>query len=397
MVQETYDWSTAYSDEDDGTTTTFTSGSGDTVDISVSQPDPGGYYSDGGDGFETGTQGGDSSGHFVMGTDQSTNIATNTTTIDFSSNSATGADSVTDPSFTLYDLDSPTSASYQDQVTILAYDSDGNLLPVTLTATDPSVVDIDGSTATAILGAGGNDRGNVDSSSSEGNVEVSITGDVSQIVIVYGNGSLSDSDPAYQHIGISDLTFDLQTAVIFFTRGTRILTSKGEVPIEDLAPGDLVMTADRGMQPLRWLGVARISGKGKTAPVRFAAGTIGNQQELLVSPQHRVMLSGWKPDMISGHDEVLVTAKHLVNGNDIIQTELDEVEYYHLMFDHHEIVFAEGAPCESLFISRMSLKGMSQDERDEISLLFPDLYNNPKLFGDTARPCLREFETRLVA
>lgn len=397
MAQETYDWSLDYSDEQNGGTTTFTSSTGDTVDITVSQPDPGGDFIRGGDGFETSTQGGSSSGYFAMQANFDNTADTLSTTIDFSSNSVSGQDSVTDPSFTLYDLDSPTNASYQDQVTILAYDSAGNLLPVTLTATDPSVVSVSGSTATAIVGGGSSSSGNVLGSSTEGNVQVSISGEVSQIVVVYGSGPDAASNPSNQYIGISDLTFDVQPAIDCFVSGTMVLTPEGQKPVEELVPGDLVITADHGAQPVRWAGSARVAGKGRLAPVRFSPGTIGNEKELLVSPNHRVLVSGWLAEYYTGHEEVLVAAKHLVNGSDIVRIETETVEYIHLMFDRHEVVYADGAPCESLFLSAQSLRGMGHEGRSEIEALFPELLDNPALFGTTARPCLREFEAKLVA
>ncbi len=327
------------------------------------------------------------------------NTDTVSTTIDFASNSATGADSVTDPSFTLLDLDSPSSGGYQDQVTIYAYDVNGNLLPVTLTAVDPTVVSVSGSTATANVGAGsgGSQSGNVADTSTEGNVEVSISGEVAQIVIVYGNGPLANSNPTPQQIGISDLTFDLQAAAICFTRGTLILTADGERLIETLVPGDRIVTADHGEQHLRWIGKRRVAGIGKNAPVRFAAGSIDNSRPLVLSPLHRVLLSGWKVGSISGHVEVLATAKHLVNGKDIVRFEEPDIEYYHLLFDRHEMIFAEGAACESLFVSAHTFRTMGQASRNDIKRSFPDLYQMPQIFGSSARPCLREYEARLVA
>ncbi len=399
MARETYDWSTDYSDEQSAGTSTYTSGSGDTVEITVSQPDPGGDYTQNGSGFETRMQGGTTDGHFVMEVNHSNNTDTVSTTIDFRNNSATASDSVTDPSFTLLDLDSPSNAGYQDQVTILAYDASGNLLPVTLTPVNSSVVSVSGSTATAILGAGsgGSMGGNVMDSSTEGNVAVSISGDVSQIVIVYSNGSLADSNPIQQQIGFGDLSFDLQPTAICFARGSRILTAEREVAVEDLKIGDMIATADHGLCPLRWVGKRSISGRGRLAPVRFETNAIGNKRPLLLSPQHRIVLSGWKAEYYAGASEVLATAKHLINGKDIRQVEVDEIEYHHLMFDRHEVIFAEGAACESLFVSEMSLKGMGPEGRSEIETLFPGITNNPNRFGSTARLCLRNYETRFVA
>jgi hypothetical protein len=399
MAQETYNWSTDYSDEQSGGTTTFTGDSGETVHVTVSQPDPFGRYAHNGDGFETQTQGGDSGGHFQMEIDHSSNTSDLTTTIEFAGNSMTGEDSVSNLSFTLYDLDSPSSGNYQDQVMILAYDADGNLLPVTLTAVDPGVVSISGSTATAVLGGGtgGSQPGNVDATSTEGNVEVQVDGDVARLEIVYGNGPLSKANPTQQQIGISDLSFDLAPAMVCFVAGTMIETPDGPVAIEDLSEGDLVCTVDSGDQPVRWIGRRTVAGRGSLAPIRFAPGSIGNTATLFLSPQHRVLLGGWKAQLLTGSDEVLVAALHLINGATIAAAPCPEVTYFHLMFDRHEAIFANGAACESLFLSEQSLRGLGTAGRGEIAELFPELFCQPVLFGPTVRPCLQGFEAPLVA
>ena len=166
----------------------------------LKQSDPFGRYFNRGSGYESQVQGGNAGGHLQMEVDFSAPGQTVSTVIDFADNTFTGADSVSNLSFTLLDLDSPSSGNYQDQVTILAYDADGNLLPVTLTAVDPSVVGITDNVATAIVGggSGGSQGGNVASTSTEGNVQVTVEGDVTQLVIEYGSGSGARSNPTSQ-------------------------------------------------------------------------------------------------------------------------------------------------------------------------------------------------------
>ncbi len=93
-------------------------------------------------------------------------------------------------------------------------------------------------------------------------------------------------------VGVSDqdLTED-NTAVACFTQGTLIETPQGPRAIEDIAPGDLVLTLDNGPQPVRWAGQRRVDGRGAFAPIRFEAGAIDNDTALLVSPQHRMLLT----------------------------------------------------------------------------------------------------------
>ena len=198
-------------------------------------------------------------------------------------------------------------------------------------------------------------------------------------------------------IGISNLSFDMLPAGICFTRGTMIQTETSESPVEDLKIGDLVMTADNGPQSISWIGSRAIKGMGQLAPVRFAKNAIGNLRPLLVSPNHRMIVNGWRSELAFGCDEVLVAAKYLINHTTISQVQQDEVEYFYIMFDRHEVIFAEGAACESLFLSAASLKGMGLNGQEEIRTLFPELFKMPRLYGDTARLCLRDFEARLVA
>ena len=255
-----------------------------------------------------------------------------------------------------------------------------------------------GSTATAIVGAGsgGSQSGNVADTSTEGNVQVSITGEVSQIVIVYGNGPNANSNPTPQQIGISDLTFDLQPAIVCFTRSTLIRTPGGDVRIQDLRIGDLVVTADHGPQRIKWIGSRKVSAKGSLAPIRFAAGAIGNVEPLLLSPQHRVLLSGWRAQLFAGTEEVMIPALHLVNDTTILRQKGDWVEYFHIMFAKHEILFANNAKCESLFLSDRSIAGLGPQSRQELEQIFPDLLCNPAMFGKTARPCVPEYVSRLM-
>lgn len=132
-----------------------------------------------------------------------------------------------------------------------------------------------------------------------------------------------------------------------FTPGTRIAVPGGEVAIETLKPGDLVMTLDHGAQPVRWIGRRQVDGRGEFAPVRFAAGIVGNRRALLVSPQHRMLIGGWQAELYYGEGEVLVAAVQLAVRPGICRQPQTLVDYVHLMFDRHEIILAEGAPSES--------------------------------------------------
>jgi hypothetical protein len=185
--------------------------------------------------------------------------------------------------------------------------------------------------------------------------------------------------------------------VVCFARGTLIGTPAGERAVETLGPGDLVLTLDRGPAALRWVASRLVPAMGRFAPVVFEQGAIGNRRRLVVSPQHRMLVRGAKVELLFGQEEVLAPARSLVDGDRVWVREGGEVEYFHLLFDRHEIVFAEGVPAESLFVSRESLRGLGHEGYAELAALFPELVLRPEAWGALSRPVLRGREARLLA
>jgi hypothetical protein len=183
---------------------------------------------------------------------------------------------------------------------------------------------------------------------------------------------------------------------VCFTRGTRIKTDRGEVAIEDLEVGDLVQTMDHGLQPIRWIGAQTVPAQGRLAPVRIAAGALGNARDLLVSPQHRMLLTGWKARLYLGEAEVLAAAAMLVNDSTIRRETGGTVEYFHVLFDSHEIVWAEGAPSESFHPGEQGWGALDRAARDEILALFPELDTGFDRYGPAARMSLKAHEARVM-
>ncbi|MBK1634910.1 choice-of-anchor L domain-containing protein [Rhodovulum adriaticum] len=200
--------------------------------------------------------------------------------------------------------------------------------------------------------------------------------------------------------GNSDVAFVTVTTVPCFTRGTRILTAEGEVPVETLQVGDRVITLDHGMQPIRWIGRRRIAGTGAMAPVHIAANTFGQHDALCVSQQHRVMIRNprWQLDLDLNTPEALVRAKHLI-GHDGVHLDRSgaEVEYFHLLFDRHEILWSNGLPTESYHPGPQTMAALEQDIRDELLTLFPEIDAvTGDGYGPPARPDVRAHEVRSV-
>ncbi|MDQ2094039.1 Hint domain-containing protein [Rhodobacteraceae bacterium 10Alg 79] len=215
--------------------------------------------------------------------------------------------------------------------------------------------------------------------------------------------TLTDSDPGTGLAGSAVLTdgsvvtfSEVENIIICFTKGTRILTERGMRPIETLARGDMVVTRDHGVQPIRWAGHRTVPAKGSLAPIRIEAGVLGNSRALVVSPQHRMLIDGHATALMFGEGEVLASAKHLVNGGTVREMPGGEVTYVHILFDRHEIVYAEGAASESFFPGDMGMDAVDAAAREELFTIFPELRSSAGGFDETARMCLKRHEARLI-
>jgi hypothetical protein len=172
-----------------------------------------------------------------------------------------------------------------------------------------------------------------------------------------------------------------ELAVICFAAGTLIWTPFGELAVERLCAGDTVITRS-GPRPIRWIGfvtmdAAKLAANPHLRPIRIRAGALGPDTpsaDLVVSPQHRILVRSKIAQRMFGTNEVLVAAKQLLllDGIDIAE-DLDEVEYFHFLFDRHEVVTANGAEAESLFTGPEALKAVGPAAREEILALFPSL------------------------
>ncbi|GAA0284850.1 Hint domain-containing protein [Rhodovulum strictum] len=156
------------------------------------------------------------------------------------------------------------------------------------------------------------------------------------------------------------------------TTGTAIRTPRGDIPVETLAPGDPVVTLDNGPQPVRWIGrthhdAAALAAQPNLRPILIPRGSLGTSRDLLVSPLHGMLIDGTH----------LARAGHLAElarGPIRIARGKREITYIHLMFDAHQIVFAEGAPCESFYPGPMAQQALSAADIATLEPLFPGLF-----------------------
>ena len=181
-------------------------------------------------------------------------------------------------------------------------------------------------------------------------------------------------------------------AAVCYSTGTNILTSSGEVAIESLKAGDLVQTKDNGCKEILWIGKraldqSELSKAEQLRPVLIKEGVLGNSRPLLVSQQHRMLVTRQQFGESLPWSEAFVRAKHLAEycrKSARIAHGKRSVCYYHILLGAHEVIFADGAESESLFPGPMALKGVSRKDRREIETLFPELlrHSSAEALGD---------------
>lgn len=230
-------------------------------------------------------------------------------------------------------------------------------------------------------------------------------------VVTWTNGDRSTESGTLSYLNSSGQTvtvnFSQIERVICFARGTRIRCARGEVAVQELRVGDMVLTADNGFQPVRWLAVRRLSAAELAKaphlrPIRIRAGALGPdlpRRDLTVSPQHRILLRSKVAERMFGTREVLVAARQLLEltGVDIVEDGRG-VDYWHFMCDRHEVVLAEGLEAETLFTGPEALKAIPRECREELFALFPGLCDAPAATRPPARPLVRGAASRqLVA
>ncbi|MEJ8560922.1 Hint domain-containing protein [Yoonia sp. GPGPB17] len=184
-------------------------------------------------------------------------------------------------------------------------------------------------------------------------------------------------------------------SVACFAQGTLVRTPSGDKKVEDLVAGQLVDTMDDGPQPLRWVGAQSVPGHGKFAPICFDTGAIGNYAPLYVSAQHRMFITGWRCELFLQESDALCAAIHLCDGDKIYRKPVQRISYYHLMFDQHQIVYANGAPAESFFLGEYQADA-DKATYDELVSLFPELAARDHPLRHPARPFVRGFEACLL-
>lgn len=199
---------------------------------------------------------------------------------------------------------------------------------------------------------------------------------------------------------------EIENVIPCFTPGTKIATPRGERLIETLRVGDRIITRDNGIQNIRWVGAREMTGvefdkAAHLKPVLIRQGALGNdlpERDMMVSPNHRVLVANDKTALYFEDREVLVAAKHLTGLEGVGIADVPNTTYIHIMFDQHEVILSDGAWTESFQPGDMSLAGIGRAQRQEILEIFPELATKVGVDGYvSARRSLKKHEAMLIA
>ncbi|KIC48528.1 Hint domain-containing protein [Tateyamaria sp. ANG-S1] len=199
-------------------------------------------------------------------------------------------------------------------------------------------------------------------------------------------GGITDNGELVPHTSLGG-------TVVCFASGMMIDTPYGPRAIETLAAGDLVLTAEDGPQPILWTGHTTVVATDDLAPIVITAGTLHNDSDLIVSPQHAILLTDWRAQLLYGQDEVLVRAKDLLCMDGVYRKSGGLVTYHHILLERHNVVHSHGIWSETLYPGAIAMGTVGDPARDEIERLFPDL----TAYGPMCAPCLKGYEAQLLA
>jgi Ca2+-binding RTX toxin-like protein len=217
------------------------------------------------------------------------------------------------------------------------------------------------------------------------------------------NGTITFFDTLGNIVGTMTFT-DIEALIPCFTTGTLIATMRGALPVESLCPGDMVMTRDHGLQPVRWMGQRHLSEAAlkqmpELCPIRIARGAMGSEKpdrDMSVSPQHRVLFAGAKAELLFAEPEVLVAAKHLLGMTGIaIDLPPAGITYVHVLFDRHEVILSDGIWTESFQPAERIVNAMDREQRDEVLRLFPEISEGAGAYS-AVRPTLKAYEAQIL-
>ncbi len=206
-------------------------------------------------------------------------------------------------------------------------------------------------------------------------------------------------------VSLSDPRSKRDSGLICFAEGTLIHTEAGPRPIEQLRSGDQLETRDNGLQSIAWLGSHHVSNaqlrrNPALRPVRIRQGALPSNRpsaDLLLSPNHRLLVSSGEAERLFNTHETLILArdiaKHIPDKRAIyVDTAIPQVTYYHLLTGQHEIIWANGVEAETLHPSDMDMGLLDHQSRQALYTVCNEIED----YGSHARRCLSPSETEIL-
>lgn len=169
------------------------------------------------------------------------------------------------------------------------------------------------------------------------------------------NGHSTQIGPETAFVAVSDAVepVGLQAGVCV---GTLIETPSGPTKIERLRLGDRVLTATAGVQPVRWITKRTVPALGRFRPIRLRAPFFGLHEDMLMAPDHRILVEGSETEYLLGEEDALLPAQRLVGSHAAIsEARLKTVTYYHVLLDHHDCLLHGGLWSESLYVGQIAM------------------------------------------
>ncbi|AML50996.1 Hint domain-containing protein [Falsihalocynthiibacter arcticus] len=196
------------------------------------------------------------------------------------------------------------------------------------------------------------------------------------------------ADSATVFFGISDRVEPVGLAATI-AAGAPVMTPRGPKAIERLRVGDEILTRDNGPQIVRWVGSRHVPTKGSFQPLRLSAPYFGLTHDLLVAPEQRLLVGGAEVEYLFGEEEILVEARHLVNGRTAFkESRFSAIQYYQVLLDNHEVIDVSGGSLESLYTGSIC----DDPELLQTTLLAKMPAGTLPRHLNLARPLLRSYE-----
>jgi len=193
---------------------------------------------------------------------------------------------------------------------------------------------------------------------------------------------------AHRFLGEALLPYGFDMA--YLAADTKVLTHRGDIAVGDLKDEDKVFTLDSGMQSVAHKVTIQIDDPAATGPISIAKGALKNRRAMLVAPNQHLLIRDWHAELLFGDNEVLVPARQLINGSTIKEASAPTVTYVGLIFMEHQIVLAEGIPCETLDIAAVG------GAKGPLTSALPSFKIHSMHKNETARRLLHPHEAELL-